>query len=66
MADHYAQSVELLDEADALQAELEQTGFSRRDVVADLNRRHRSALKRAEIHAHLAVAQATFENRLAR
>lgn len=61
MADHFARSVELLHVAAALEAELD--ALQSRPTwpaatASALSRRHGAALKRAEIHATLSVAQA--------
>lgn len=65
MADHYRKTVDLLDEVEGIEQEIRSlygNGIEpRKDVAADLHRRHRSALKRAEIHAQLALVQASFE-----
>lgn len=79
MADHYLKSIELLDEAADVRVELDAlyaenpaptANMIRRpadvqEKIGNLQARHRTLLKRAEIHSNLALVQATFEKTIA-
>lgn len=63
MADHYRKTVELLEDVDDLAVELLEAYKSHagRETVGDIHAALSRALKKADIHAKLAIAQAMFE-----